>query len=348
MSKLKKKDEEENKKKDSAAVDPPAVLTPWQKENLEYLKKHGDQPSWQPELIENEKYTSEAETEQIESEEVETTDDSPPVMLKELPKSESFADKLPMLKQERRHRLIRRLSFLIGLFGIAALGMLYYISPLSKLGTVVVTGNENINTEQIVAASKFKTGEALWPQYFERDKASKAITEEFPRAKTANISLSRFNQLVISIKERSIVAYMLENGDYYPILDNGVTLTEKVKQPEGNFPILSGFKDQAILLRLLQAYHKIPAEIRSNISEIHATPSAANPYLITLYMNDKNQIIASIKDVAEKIVYYPKIAAMMSENGVVDMEAGAYSYKYGTSGEQNTEEGQQQNQDDDQ
>ena len=48
-------------------------------------------------------------------------------------------------------------------------------------------------------------------------------------------------------------------------------------------------------------------------------------------MNDGNKVLVSINDLGSKMKYYPQIAKEMSDKGIrgiVDMEAGIYSYPY--------------------
>ena len=78
------------------------------------------------------------------------------------PKNGSFLERLPNIKHERNRRLVKRSLILIGLFSIPALLLLYYISPLAKLGGVSIKGNEKISTEIIEKELNFSVGDNLW------------------------------------------------------------------------------------------------------------------------------------------------------------------------------------------
>ncbi len=309
------------------------VLTPWQKENLRYTKEKGGQPAWTPSVIQYEKKNG-SETGTIPKES--TSKSIEKVHLQEVRQEYSFTDKLPNLKKERRKRMKRRLIVLVSFFSIIFLAMIYFISPYSKVGEIKVAGNQRVAKDQIILSSKLSSSGNLWQEYFNRDQAVERLKKANPRIKKATIQLQLLNNLVIRISEYKTVAYSVENGKYFSILENGNILEKEEAQPNGTNPILENFKDQKIIQLMLKEYKKLPDEIKSNISEIQSTPSTSNSKKITVFMNDGNRVIASITGFSQKMSYYSNVAAQMSEKGVIDMEAGIFSYPY-TSESQNIE-----------
>src|SRR5699024_7229165 len=99
--------------------------------------------------------------------------------------------------------------------------------------------------------------------------------------------------------------------------------------PKGNYPIFYNFKNKTRLLEMTKQFNKLPAKVKKGIAEIHLEPTKDEPGKIKLYMNDDNQVIASIDTFDEKMQYYPSIVSKMNYTGVVDLEVGAYSYTYG-------------------
>ncbi len=53
-------------------------------------------------------------------------------------------------------------------------------------------------------------------------------------------------------------------------------------------------------------------------------------------MNDGNQVIVNINNLANQMKYYSQVAKDMDEKGVIDMEVGIFSHPYGST--QETEE----------
>lgn len=240
----------------------------------------------------------------------------------------SFTDTLPQLKKYRRTKLWRRLSLIIGILIIPLLITVYYVSPLSLLNQVSVKGNQTIASEKIITDSKFHYGEDFLSQYFDRKQAVAAIKKENVRIHTVSITPSGFNTLQISVTEYGQIAQLSKGKQYYPILENGKTLDQGTKTPESGFVILEDFKADDAIIATIKAYEKLPDDIRSAISQINATPTKANDSLLKLMMKDGNTVIVNIENLAQQMIYYPKVAKDLPDTGIIDMEVGIFYTPY--------------------
>ncbi|MGX7149180.1 cell division protein FtsQ/DivIB [Enterococcus ureasiticus] len=304
-------------------------LTPWQKENLEYLKTQGDKPVWNPSVVSNEKEEQEeASVEEEETETEETPSDESETEEKQKKTYESFADRLPKIKKVRNKRLFRRLTLIVSVFLIAILIVLYFVSPLSKLGRIGVTGSEAVDSQKIIAQSKLEKGKSLWEQFGDRKIYEEKIKRQIPRVKKATISLSGINSFNIKIEEYKVVALEAADSIFHPILENGKILPEEMSAPVSGMPVFRNFKDQSIIKNLMNSYNKLPEDIKQNISEIRYAPSNANKELINLHMKDANEVIVNISQLEEKMAYYSKVASQMEKPGIIDMEVGIFSYPF--------------------
>ncbi|XBG91513.1 cell division protein FtsQ/DivIB [Enterococcus cecorum] len=242
----------------------------------------------------------------------------------------SFSDKLPKMKDYRQRKLYHRLALIISLFLIPLVGCIYYISPLGQLAKVDVIHNQQVPSEQIVKTANFKINEPLWEQYFSRQSAIQKIQKISPWIKAVNVKVVHFNQFQINVTEYHKVAYLLTGDKYYDILENGQVLKNPITQDQlqSGLPILEGFTSKKLILKTLKAYHKLPEEFRQSISQIKSTPRAENDQLLTLNMNDQNQVLINIDQLTKKLPYYAKVASNMQEPGIVDMEVGLFTYPY--------------------
>ena len=295
-------------------------LTPWQKQNQEYLKKQAEEAA------------SKGENEQAEVTITlqEQSQEEPQQHLPQetVEEEEHFADRLPNVKKTRNKRLYRRLAFILTCLGTAILVALYFVSPLSRLSEVTVSGNKSVESQAIIQQSKLETGSGLWEQYSNRNYFSANIQKKFPIIKKANIKLNGINSFKIDIQEYQIVALAATKGGYHPILENGKTLAETTKAAESGKPIFENFKEDKLIPELMASYNKLPQEIKQGISEIKYAPSKTNKDLINVYMNDGNRVIVNISDLSEKMAYYSQVAEQMDKPGIVDMEVGIFSYPY--------------------
>lgn len=295
------------------------TLTPWQKANQEYLQNQGKDPAWSPTVINGQ------QAEETASAETETEEE-----YHGLPRQDSFADRLPKVKYQRTSVMYRRLLLIIAILSVPLLLAIYYVSPLSKLAAVTVIGAQAADEAQVAQAADFKVEAELWPQFFQRQEHIAAIKQANPRVKDVQISIQRLNHFQIDVTEYREVAFLAENNEYAPILENGKVMPEKQANAEANLPILENFTDETLIKNTLTQYDKLSQEIKAGISQIKSTPTDNNPELLTLFMNDQNQVIISVSNLAKQMKYYPQVAKDMTAKGVVDMEVGIYSYPYGS------------------
>ena len=325
-----------DKEKKSSSTEEHDALTPWQKEHLLYLESQGIDPE----------IAEEPETEILLDKTLDSFEDEAPNEKDEgnsqstIDKPFSFSDHLPNFKAYRDKKLRKRLLILVVIFLVPLLGSLYYISPLSKVSAVIVAENPLTPKEALIESSQIVKNERLWPQFFARQRIATAIEKANPRVKKATITLQQWNQLHLHVEEYSESAYLVKGNDYLPILENGTILQEPRKEVTKGRVIVENFTDETLILETLKQYKELPEEIQDAISQITYAPSKNNEELLTIFMNDGNQVIVGISKLADHMKYYLQVAKEMSEKGVIDMEVGIYSYPYPsneTEKEENTE-----------
>ena len=328
-----------DKEKKSSSTEEHDALTPWQKEHLLYLESQGIDPeiAEEPEteiLLDKTLDSFEEEALDAPNEKDEGNSQST------IDKPFSFSDHLPNFKAYRDKKLRKRLLILVVIFLVPLLGSLYYISPLSKVSAVVVAENPLTPKEALIESSQIVKNERLWPQFFARQRIATAIEKANPRVKKATITLQQWNQLHLHVEEYSESAYLVKGNAYLPILENGTILQEPQKEVTKGRVIVENFTDETLILETLKQYKELPEEIQDAISQITYAPSKNNEELLTIFMNDGNQVIVGISKLADHMKYYLQVAKEMSEKGVIDMEVGIYSYSYPsneTEKEENTE-----------
>lgn len=255
------------------------------------------------------------------------------------PYNGSFIDRLPNLKNYRNKVLYRRLSLIISILLIPLLFLIYYVSPLSKLEAVSISGNEVVSKEEILNDTQLEMNQHIWGQYWHRQTYIDQLKKEQPRIKSATIAFSGINTFDLSVTEYKEIALILTDGKYHPVIEDGTVLDETVESPTKNLPILEGFTDSTKIKELATEYNKLSPELQKAISEIKYTPRDTNKNLIQLNMNDGNQVIVNISNLATQMNFYAQVASEMEENGVIDMEVGIFSYPYSNNDEEESEEG---------
>ena len=121
---------------------------------------------------------------------------------------EHFADRLPNVKKTRNKRLYRRLAFILTCLGTAILVALYFVSPLSRLSEVTVSGNKVWRVKRLFSSQNLKRavayGSSIQKLFFCK------YSEKVSNYKKANIKLNGINSFKIDIQEYQIVALLCD------------------------------------------------------------------------------------------------------------------------------------------
>jgi cell division protein FtsQ len=243
----------------------------------------------------------------------------------------SLEDRIPKLKEQRKRKTNKRLVLLLSIFFLLILVVIYFQSPLSRVHNITVEGNAAVSTDAIKKESGVTEQTNIWNL---NKKKMKANIQKMPEIKSASISLRLPNSLLIHIEEYKKIAYVSENTHYYPVLGDGSILKGSSGTKLMNAPILTGFEQGKYLQAMVGQLEKLPSEILNSISEIQYTPEKTDGYHITLYMNDGNEVSATILTFSEKIVNYPSIVSQLNpkEKGIIDLEVGSYFEPFNNSG----------------
>nr|WP_249641536.1 MULTISPECIES: FtsQ-type POTRA domain-containing protein [unclassified Enterococcus] len=204
----------------------------------------------------------------------------------------------------------------------------FFLSPLSKLSAIEVSGNQNESSKAVVKASQLTVGESILAERKKMNQVEPNLQEKFKRIKSATVSYSFPNRFVIKIKEKAELAYVQENDILKVVLVDGTILDDKVETQNESYPVIKAFKSTKKIKKLVAQYQRLSPELRGQIKLIELTPTNANSDFLTLTMADGNQVKITLEDIDDKMKYYPEVASQMTEKGIVDMEAGIYSYPY--------------------
>ena len=242
--------------------------------------------------------------------------------------SRSFLKKLPQTNKLRKKRLAKGTLTLLIIFGILFIVSLIFVLPFSRILKINVnTKNDPIRTA-VIKASDLHYYESLVPVWTKSQTIEKNIKDKVPSVEKVNVT-NHGSQVNIEIKEYPIIGYVVQNSKYYQLTAAGMVSKYGTTNPTGNYPAFYNFKNKNILKAMTTQFDELQPKVKKDISEIHLEPTKADPEKIKLYMNDGNQVIATISTFAQKMQYYPSIVSKMNYTGVVDLEVGAFSYPYG-------------------
>lgn len=250
----------------------------------------------------------------------------------------SIEERIPKLKQQRRKKTNRRLITLLSIFFLLIVCVVYFQSPLSQLKKINIAGNEFYEEEQLLKKSGLSSGMNIWKL---DKKEVQSRLQNLPEIKTVHVKWVFPNNLLISIKEYERIAVISKDNSFIPVLENGEILEDQGNAViPSNTPILIGFTEGEIIEEMINNIKELPLEIIYSISEVNYTPKQTDKYHISLFMNDGNEVSASLRSFAEKMVHYPSIVSQLdpSQKGIIDLEVGSYFKAYKSEGVEISEE----------
>ncbi|WP_102347024.1 cell division protein FtsQ/DivIB [Bacillus sp. Marseille-P3661] len=240
----------------------------------------------------------------------------------------TIEDRIPKLKQERKQKANRRFILYSSLFFILILFVLYFQSPLSKIQHIDISGNIHVSDETIINLSEIKIGTSFWKINTESIFKKIAVHDEISKVEV----LREFpSSIKIQVKEHSRVAYLIEGTSYYPIIETGKILDKgELEDIPADAPLLMNWTQSEELQEMAAQLRLVPESILNRISEIHLKPEKFDPLHIVLFMNDGQEVSATIRDFSEKIKNYPSIVEQLSDDqfGVIHLEVGSYFKAY--------------------
>lgn len=257
------------------------------------------------------------------------------------------------LKEKRAKRRKRQKQIQYSVFGvllfIIILILIYMFTPLSKISSVEISGNDNTSKDAINRAINVKDNSRMYT--YSTTNAQNKL-EESTLIKNAEVKKHFPNKLTVKVSEKKIVALTKKKDKYVPVLEDGTELEDYDGNATDNGPILEGFeKDKKE--KIIQALSEMPAKVRGMIAEIKLDPQENAQNQIKLFTTDDIQILGNLNTIGKKMKYYPQMSQSLERDesgelkkaGYIDLSVGASFIPYSggsttkSSSDQNVDKG---------
>ncbi|MEW9667521.1 cell division protein FtsQ/DivIB [Ammoniphilus sp. 3BR4] len=213
-------------------------------------------------------------------------------------------------KKNRGTRILRTLGWVI-LLGLSVL--IFFRSPLSKIDSISIRGEDMVEETQIIGLAKIAKGDS----FFSIDpKEMESALMALPEIKEVSVQRDFPGKVFIDIKEHRHVAFMLEDDNkIIPVLENGMRLENREWNDRViDKPILREWKDQALLPKLSEELFKLEPIVLHAISEIQPAMTE-DPQRLVLYMKDGYEVHTSVRHFAKNMSWYPSFVANLKQEG---------------------------------
>ncbi|WP_152656473.1 cell division protein FtsQ/DivIB [Oceanobacillus sp. CFH 90083] len=236
----------------------------------------------------------------------------------------SIEDRIPKLKQARKKKANRRLIFYLSIFFFLIAIIVYLQSPWSEIRSIEVNGNIFLTDEYIIDGSGLTEGMNIWSV---NGSSVAAQIEEDPVIEQASISRSFPSTVVIEVEEQSVLGFVQDGREFYPVLADGQVIRRYVQDSIGNAPLMTGFNEEQ-LTELASEMKDIRPSIFNMISEVERNESdtEAEGELITLYMSDGFLVQGKADQMFDKLDFYPSIVSQLEagDSGIIHIGVGVY------------------------
>lgn len=214
----------------------------------------------------------------------------------------------------------------------------YLQSPLSKVSTITVNGNQHVSNDDLIKLSRLSNQTSFW----KINKAEIADNvSQHEEIKSASVKRKLPNHIVIEVEELQRVAYVQESDKLYPVLENGKTLKAVNEFGQAiDAPLLVNWNDGNIV-ELARELNELTVSVANSISEIHHTPQDSDNQHVTVFMNNGYEVSVTLRGFAEKMEAYPTVISELdpSLKGVIHLDVVPFFREYKTT-EDELEEGE--------
>ena len=249
-----------------------------------------------------------------------STSSPPPTELKEeVPKQIPISIIKKIFSFERLE-----MRFLWWIFLASMVWGLYFISPLSKPKEIYVYGNRQVAVETIQEQAGIKKGKSIWGILSEHEMIRKRLTAQNPKIKDVSVTMSGLNTIQLTILENPAIGYYVEDGQYKELLADAQSISVEELTNKENYPELVNFTEES-RTQLANQLEKTSPSVISSIRQIQYVDPEQKPLKLHLKMNDGMKVVGTLKDIGEKLNYYPSILKQLpKKSGTIDMEVGIF------------------------
>lgn len=298
-------------------------LTPWQKEHAAFQEKKAAEAAKKAREEKRKKQT-------VQTESVVEKYDVPPKAVATPKVRKGFLKRFKkvFVKTQKRpiaENLVKMWPFLlIAVFGFVSSS--YVISPLSKIASFTLQGNQHETAKKIASETGIKTGDHVWRIIKSKRVIASNITKKFPRIKTATITFKFPNHFFAKITEYNESLYLKTGNNYQLVLSNGTIVKDEQidAQKLKSMPVLEGLSTQEVKSFVI-AYETLDSKVKTQITTVTKTPTKVTKDFIAIEMKDGNEVRVPLSQMQDKLPYYTSIASQLTGQNVVDMEAGVYA-----------------------
>jgi len=231
-----------------------------------------------------------------------------------------------VLPKERPRTRLRRAFFSL-MIVIVILTVIYFASPLSKLGVVHFDGLVTISRSELISLMAIDEDELFISISLGEIRAD---IENHPIVNEVSVSRSGINRLHIKVVEHIVVVCALVEGDMFHILSDGVLIHEDDgMRANCDELMIQGLTDEEVEADVpslfVRQLMEVDPEVKNSIEFIRHAPEYGDIHRFSLFMIDGNTIIVSSHTMADRLNLYPRLLSYIEpgQTGTFHLDIGS-------------------------
>lgn len=217
----------------------------------------------------------------------------------------------------------------LGSLIMAVTVLLVLNSNFMRVQKITVTGLEQMTKTEVLQSARLAKGQSIFFLQTEHN-YYRHNAQQNPLIKDITVSVDSTNTAHVSVKENLKVGYFERHNKLYFLLADGQVIVDSNNYTVLDLPEFNDFNGHVSTLKsVVKQLGQLDRPIRTSVSEITYSPTKENPKRLILFMDDGNEVLVSSNQLANKLKYYPAMIAQMSDNGVIDLQVGAFATPYG-------------------
>lgn len=204
----------------------------------------------------------------------------------------------------------------------AVLLILFFRSDLSKIHAIDVTGIRHTPLSDVGQAIGVAEGDSFFAASA-RTLLDRAAS--LPCVKEVRVEKKFPGQIRIEITEFPEVAYVLKpDGKLGTLLANGTEVPTIEGEPVRNLPILSGWENAELTVKMAEALAELPVPLLADISQITPEPADAWPDRIRMYTRSYFEVVTTIGYLPDRLDYMRAIIDDYEPGIITMLEANTH------------------------
>lgn len=196
----------------------------------------------------------------------------------------------------------------------------FRLFPSNRLGKLVVTGNDQLTSQQVIQWSGLTWLHPKRETFKKVKMVEDRLKEKTPLIKTVRLSKENMFETSIEIEEAKLVGKVMLDQEDYVVTEEGAF----IKETDDLLPQLLFNENDPRLEEFFVSLGEVDTTLIEQFDYIQLTPSNIQGSAIKIRCHNGDYIATNIQDLPQKLPLYINMKEQVGQHGVYHLDIGAY------------------------